>query len=324
MTGEPMTFELETLTVGRIGVDLYAEELHASFAEARHFVKSIGGSPTNVAVALARLGHRAAVFTKVGEDALGGYARTALAEEFGVDTRFVGTHPTLQTPIVVAALDPPDDPQFVFYRAPRAPDSTILLDEVDSDLAATVPILWVSAGALAVEPSRATTRALLERRARRRHTILDLDYRASFWESEAEARREIGATLDEVTIAIGNRAECEIAVSEDDPDAAADGLLARGLEIAVVKLGGDGVLVATPGERRVVPPVPVEVVCGLGAGDAFGGAFCHGLLRGATPFEAAELANAGGAIVASRLLCADAMPTEDELGSVLERARARR
>jgi 5-dehydro-2-deoxygluconokinase len=318
-----MTRELETLTVGRIGVDLYAEELRASFSEARHFVKSIGGSPTNVAVALARLGRRAAVFTKVGDDALGNYARTALAEEFGVDTRFVGSHPTLQTPIVLAALDPPEDPEFVFYRQPRAPDSTITVEEVDLELVAAVPILWVSAGALAVEPSRGTTRALLERRARGRHTILDLDYRPSFWESEAEARREIGSTLDAVTIAIGNRAECEIAVSATDADKAADRLLDRGLDVAVVKLGGEGVLVATAAERRVVPAVPVAVVCGLGAGDAFGGAFCHGLLRGDTAFAAAELANAAGAIVASRLLCADAMPTEDELSSVLEESGAR-
>ena len=318
-----MTGELETLTVGRIGVDLYAEELHASFAEARHFVKSIGGSPTNVAVALARLGRRVAVFTKVGDDALGDYARAALAEEFGVDTRFVGTHPTLQTPIVVAALDPPEDPEFVFYRQPRAPDSPITVEEVDLELVAAVPILWVSAGALAVEPSRGTTRALLARRARRRHTILDLDYRPSFWGSEEEARREIGATLGVVTIAIGNRVECEVAVSATDPDEAAERLLGRGLEMAVVKLGSEGVLVATAAERRIVPALPVEVVCGLGAGDAFGGAFCHGLLRGDTAFAAAELANAAGAIVASRLLCADAMPTEDELSSVLEESSAR-
>jgi 5-dehydro-2-deoxygluconokinase len=317
-----MTAELEALTVGRIGVDLYAEELNASFTEARRFWKSIGGSPTNVAVALARLGHRAAVLTKVGDDPLGEYVRAALAE-FGVDTRFVGTDPTLQTPIVVAALDPPEDPQFVFYRRPRAPDSTILPTDVDLDLAERVPILWVSAGALAVEPSRGTTRTLLERRARRRHAILDLDYRPSFWESEDEARREIGATVDAVTIAIGNRVECEIAVSETDADRAADALLSRGLEVAVVKLGRDGVLVATVDERRVVAPVPVDVVCGLGAGDAFGGAFCHGLLEGLTPFAAAELANAAGAIVASRLLCADAMPTRDEVRELLEGSHAR-
>lgn len=312
-----MTGELEALTVGRIGVDLYGEELGAGFTEARRFVKSIGGSPTNVAVALARLGRRVAVLTKLGDDGLGSYARSAL-EGFGVDTRFVGTHPTLQTPIVVAVLDPPEDPQFVFYRAPRAPDATIEPGDVDLELAASVPILWVSAGALAVEPSRGTSRLLLDRRRRRAHTILDLDYRPSFWASEPEARREIGAAVERATIAIGNRAECELAVSRADPDEAADALLDRGLSVAVVKLGGDGVLVATRDERRVVPPVPVEVVCGLGAGDAFGGAFCHGLLAGATPFEAAELGNAAGAIVASRLLCADAMPTERELRAVLE------
>jgi 5-dehydro-2-deoxygluconokinase len=318
-----MTTDLETLTVGRIGVDLYAEELNASFTDARRFLKSIGGSPTNVAVALARLGHRAAVLTKVGDDPLGEYVRSALADEFGVDTRFVGVHPTLRTPIVVAALDPPEDPQFLFYREPRAPDSTILPEDVDPDVVETVPILWISAGALAVEPSRGTTRTLLEWRARRRYTILDLDYRPSFWESEAEARRVIGAALDDVTIAIGNRDECEIAVSTRDGDEAADALLARGLDVAVVKLGANGVLVATAGERRVVPPVPVEVVCGLGAGDAFGGAFCHGVLEGMTPFAAAELANAAGALVASRLLCADAMPTEGELSALLEGPGAR-
>jgi len=318
-----MNLELDVLTVGRVGVDLYAEELHASFTEARRFQKSVGGSPTNVAVAAARLGVRAAVFTKVGNDGLGAYVRHALAEEFGVDTRFVGTHPMLQTPIVVAAMDPPEDPQFVFYREPRAPDSTIVPDEIDLDVVRTVPILWISASALAVEPSRGTTRTLLAERGRRRHTILDLDYRPSFWSSEDEARREIGAAVDSATAAVGNRAECEIAVGTSEPDAAADALLGRGVELVIVKMGGDGVLVTGRDKRRVIPSVHVDVVSGLGAGDAFGGALCYGLLAGKSPFEAVEFANAAGALVASRLLCADAMPTESEVQELMERSGAR-
>jgi len=318
-----MTRDLDVLTVGRVGVDLYAEELHASFTEARRFQKSVGGSPTNVAVAAARLGLHAAVFTKVGGDGLGGYVRHALAEELGVDTRYVGTHPTLQTPIVVAVMDPPEDPQFVFYREPRAPDSTILPDEIDMDVVRAVPILWISAGALAVEPSRGTTREMLAERGRRPHTILDLDYRPSFWSSEGEARREIGAAIDVVTIALGNRAECEIAVATSEPDEAANALLGRGVELAIVKMGSDGVLVATARERTVVPPLHVEVVSGLGAGDAFGGALCHGLFTGRSPFEAVEFANAAGALVASRLLCADAMPTEPEVRELMVTAGAR-
>ncbi len=318
-----MAGALEILTVGRVGVDLYAEELHASFTEARRFQKSVGGSPTNVAVAVARLGRRAAVFTKVGDDGLGRYVRHALADQFGVDTRFVGTDPALQTPIVVAVMDPPEDPQFVFYRSPRAPDSTIRPDEIDMDVVRNVPLLWVSAGALAVEPSRGTVKSMLAERTRRSHTVLDLDYRPSFWSSEADARREIGQAVDAVTIAVGNRAECEIAVDTSDPDTAADALLGRRVELAIVKLGQDGVLVATSEERTLVSPVPVEVVSGLGAGDAFGGALCHGLLAGWAPVEAVKFANAAGAVVASRLLCADAMPTEVEVRALMERSGAR-
>ena len=131
----------------------------------------------------------------------------------------------------------------------------------------------------------------------------------------------IGGAIDHATVAIGNRAECEIAVGTRDPDEAARRLLARGLEIAVVKLGGDGVLVATSDGSAVVPPQPVEVVCGLGAGDAFGGAFVHGLLSGWPPEQTVAYANAAGAIVASRLLCADAMPTNDEILTTLGSAQ---
>jgi len=317
-----MSRELDVLTVGRVGVDFYAEEPNAGFVEARRFQKSVGGSPTNVAVAAARLGRRSAVFTKVGDDGLGAYVRHALGEDFGVDARFVGTHPVLRTPIVVAVMDPPEEPQFVFYRQPQAPDATITIGEVDLAVVSDVPILWMSAGALAEEPSRGTVRALLAARGRKPHTILDLDYRASFWASEDVARAEIGATLDSVTAAVGNRVECEIAVGTDDPDRAADALLERGLELAVVKLGGDGVLVATSEERTFVPPVRVDVVSALGAGDAFGGALCHGLLAGWSPVETVEFANAAGALVASRLLCADAMPAEPEVRALMEASGA--
>src|SRR5436190_14938924 len=142
---------LELLTVGRVGVDLYAEDLGVPFERVRTFAKSIGGSPTNVAVAAARLGRRSAVLTKVGHDALGEYARGAL-EGFGVDTRFVGTHPDLPTPIVVAAADRPEDPWFVFYREPKAPDLELHVSDVDLDVVESVPIFWLTGGAMAHEP----------------------------------------------------------------------------------------------------------------------------------------------------------------------------
>ena len=320
---QAVTRDLEVLTVGRISVDLYAEEMNLGWDEVTHFVKSIGGSPTNVAVAAARLGHAAAVFTKVGADPFGAYVKAKLAS-FGVDTRFVGTHPTLRTPPAFAVLDPPEDPPILFYREPTAPDFTITLDEVDLDVVRAVPIFWVTGTAVSADPSRSTTMAMLETRARRRHTVADLDYRAMFWPSVDAARAAIGALLDYATVAVGNRTECEVAVGTSDPDGAADRFLERGVEIAVVKLGGDGVLVATAERRTVVPPVPVTVACGLGAGDAFGGALCHGLLAGWDPEKTVVFANAAGAIVASRLLCSDAMPTAGEGDTLVEKSGADR
>jgi 5-dehydro-2-deoxygluconokinase len=312
---------LELVTVGRVSVDLYAREQGVGFADVETFAKSIGGSPTNVAVAAARLGRRAALITAVGDDPFGEYVRGALADRFGVDVRFVGTHPTLRTPLAFAAMDPPEDPQLLFYREPAAPDMQIELAAIDRGAVAEAAILWISASALSGEPSRGTALALMGDRDRAT-TILDLDYRPTFWSSEAEASAVIGAALERAGTAVGNREECRVAVGSDDPERAADALLELGCRLAIVKQGGDGVLVATPGEREVVPGLRVPVVCGLGAGDAFGGALCHGLLAGRPPVECVRFANAAGAIVASRLLCADAMPEDAEVRALLATTEA--
>jgi 5-dehydro-2-deoxygluconokinase len=306
---------LELVTVGRVSVDLYAREQHVGFSQVQTFAKSIGGSPTNVAVAAARLGRRSAVITAVGDEPFGEYVRFAL-EGFGVDARFVGTHPTLRTPLAFAAMDPPEEPQLLFYREPAAPDMRIELGTIDRDAVREAKILWVSASALGAEPTRSTVLALMADRDRAA-TIIDLDYRPTMWASEAEATAVVGAALDGAGTAVGNREECRVAVGTSDPGSAADALLARGCTLAVVKQGGDGVLVATADGREVVTGLRVEVVCGLGAGDAFGGALCHGLLAGWDPAECVRFANAAGAVVASRLLCADAMPGESEVRALL-------
>ena len=312
--------QLELLTVGRVGVDLYPQQ-HGRLKDVTAFSKFLGGTATNVAVGAARLGHRTAVLTKVGADGFGDFVREAL-EGFGVDSSYVGTTPELRTPIVFCELDPPEDPPLLFYREPMAPDLMLEKHDVPWDAVIEVPILWVTGTGVSVEPSRSTQLAMLEARGRPapgsgRHTVLDLDWRAMFWPSPEDAHREYSAMLDRVTIAVGNRAEVEVAVGTTDPHEAADRLLARGLELALVKMGGEGVLVATQDTRSIVPPHPVEVVCGLGAGDAFGGALVHGLLSGWEPVRIAEYANAAGAIVASRLACADAMPTLAELDAIV-------
>ncbi len=312
-----MTTHLEALTVGRVGVDLYPQQA-GPLAQVRTFARSLGGTATNVAVAASRLGRRTAVLTKVGPDDFGEYVRDAL-RGFGVDPRFVGTADDLQTPVVFCALDPPEDPPLLFYRAPIAPDLTLTSDDVPWDVVTEVPLFWVTGTGVSVEPARSTQLEMLRRRGRprpdqqSRWSVLDLDWRPMFWPSPEDARREYDRMLDYVNVAVGNRAEVEVAVGTSDPEKAARLLLDRGLELAVVKMGGAGVLVATPEEMTTVQPQRVEVVNGLGAGDAFGGALVHGLLSGWEPTRSARYANAAGAIVASRLACADDMPTLAEL-----------
>jgi 5-dehydro-2-deoxygluconokinase len=123
--------------------------------------------------------------------------------------------------------------------------------------------------------------------------------------------------LGHVTVAVGNLDEWETAVGTRDPRTAAS---TEGLDLAVVKQGPKGVLARRGSDWAEVPPVPVEVVNGLGAGDAFGGALCHGLLAGWELERTMRFCNAAGALVASRLACADAMPTADEVESTLGRA----
>ncbi len=309
---------LEVMTVGRISVDLYAEQLGTHLNDVRSFRKSVGGTATNVAVAAARLGHHAAVVTRVGDDPMGGYVRHALEHSFGVDTRYVGIDSRFRTPLAFATMEDPAEPVLDFYRSPQAPDMMIESADVERADVEAVPIFWFPTSCLSAEPSRTTIHELLAWRRRREHTVLDLDWRPSFWPDATTATAELDRVLDHVTLAIGNRAECEVAVGESDPHRAADALLERGLHAAVVKLGGDGVLVATAdGERLQIAPYPVDVVCGLGAGDAFGGAFCHGLLAGWDLPACAMAGNAAGAIVASRLMCADDMPTQSDIDAVL-------
>ncbi len=310
--------ECDVITMGRVGVDLYPEQIGATLAEVRTFAKSLGGSATNVAVAAARLGRSAAVITKVGDDGFGVYVRKAL-RDFGVDARWVTTHPTLRTPIVFCEVHPPDRFPLLFYRQPKAPDMEITGDELDLDAIARARLFWTTGTGLSDEPSRSATLAALD--AARGIRIHDLDHRAMFWSSVGEARRWAREAVRRATVAVGNTEEVEMATGESDGDRAAEALLGLGAEMAVVKLGPRGAIARTRTERAVAPAVPVDVLCGLGAGDAFGGALCHGLLAGWDLTRTLAFANAAGAIVASRLACADAMPTADEVDELI-RVRA--
>jgi len=305
--------------MGRISVDVYPLQVGVPLQKVETFGKYLGGSPSNVAVAAARYGRSSTVITRTGDDPFGEYLHDAL-RGFGVDDRFVSPVPKIPTPVTFCEIFPPDDFPLYFYRYPSAPDLQIHADELDLDAVRAADVFWVTVTGLCQEPSRGATLAALRARGKRGITVLDLDYRDMFWSSREEARAVIAEALPYVTVAVGNLDECDTAVGEREPRAAAAALHAAGVELAVVKQGPKGVLASDGEETIEVPPVPVDVVNGLGAGDAFGGALCHALLAGWELERSMRFCNAAGAIVAGRLACADAMPTADEVEAKLQEA----
>ncbi len=315
---EPRSFDV--LSMGRVGVDLYPMQTGRRLEEVETFGKFLGGSAANVAVAAARLGHPSALVSRTGNDPFGRFVRTALSD-LGVDPTYVGIDPTLPTPVTFCEIFPPDDFPLYFYRYPQAPDLRISPEEIPPVAVAQSRLLWTTLTGLSAEPSRTAHATAWQIRTRDRLCVIDLDYRPQFWRAESEATRAAADALEASAVAIGNLEECRVAVGTDDPDRAADALLERGVDLAIVKQGPRGVLAVTAdGERVVVPPMPVVVQNGLGAGDAFGGAVCHGLLQGWDLRRTIAFANAAGAIVASRLECSTAMPTVDEVDQLMGQA----
>jgi 5-dehydro-2-deoxygluconokinase len=302
----------DVLTMGRVGVDIYPLQTGVCLEDVETFRKFLGGSATNVAVAAARHGRAAAVITRTGEDPFGRFVHRSL-REFGVDDSFVGAVPGLPTPVTFCEVFPPDHFPIWFYRYPTAPDLQIRPEEIPVAAVRSARLFWATVTGLCQEPSRSAHTAAWRARGRAPLTVLDLDYRPVFWTSREQAGRHVRAALAHVTVAVGNTDECETAVGARDPQAAADAVLDLGVELAVVKRGPLGVYARTKDTVVEVPPIPVAVVNGIGAGDGFGGGLCHGLLAGWPLERTIRFANAAGAIVATRLECSSAMPTTAEV-----------
>ena len=311
------TDPFDVIAIGRSGVDVYPLQTGVGLEDVESFGKFLGGSAANVAVAAARLGNRTALISGAGNDPFGRFVRNELAR-LGVDNRYVHTHGEYPTPVTFCEIFPPDDFPLYFYRKPSAPDLQIEAAEIDLDAVRDARLYWSTVTGLSEEPSRSAHFAAWEARGRKPLTVLDLDYRPMFWETPATASEQVQRALGHVTVAVGNREECEIAVGETSPHKAADALLDLGVELAIVKQGPRGVLGKTKHNSVTVPPNEVDVINGLGAGDAFGGSLIHGLLRGWPLEKTLRYANAAGAIVASRLECSTAMPTATEVADLAE------
>ncbi|SMO41806.1 5-dehydro-2-deoxygluconokinase [Melghirimyces algeriensis] len=310
----------EVYSLGRVIVDLYANDIHTPLRKVRSFNKYLGGSAGNTAVGLARLGAKAGLISRVGNDEFGAFLTERLKEE-KVDTSMVKTDPCYPTGLAFAALFPPSDSDVLFYRKPCA-DAHISLEDIDFDALKEAKVLTVSCTVLSQSPGREATLAALEaNRASGGLNVLDLDWRPMFWGGEEEARVYYRIAIRMADVILANEPELVFAGESNDPDEASKHLLSLGVREVVAKRGGNGVLFYGEEAFRV-PVVPVEVLNTLGAGDGFAAAYTYGLLQGWPARKRTEFAAAAGGIVVSRHSCSEAMPSRSEVEELIASQRA--
>ncbi len=292
------------VVMGRAGADLYPNELRTPLSQVRTYTRFAGGFAANVATGLARLGVPVAIVSRVGDDGHGEFVRAFLAAE-GVDVGFLGTDPVHRTPLTFCEVWPPDDFPLLYYREPTAPDWEIVPEDFDAAAVAAAPVLMATGTGLARAPSRATTLGALH--AHRGTTVFDLDWRPMLWTDESEFPGLAREAIEAADIVVGN--EAEVAAAGLAPDE----MLAAGVRAVVVKRGSRGTALHEDGAVLDVPAYPVQVVNGLGAGDAFAAALGHGILAGMDLADAVRRGNVAGALVAAELSCSEAMPRLEEL-----------
>jgi 5-dehydro-2-deoxygluconokinase len=291
---------IKAVVMGRVGVDLYPNELETPLSQVETFTRFVGGFAGNVSTGLARLGVRTAIVSRVGADGHGDFVRAWLAAE-GVDVRFLAVDPYWQTPPTFCEVWPPDRFPLTFYRKPTAPDWQLVPGDFDAGEVAAAPLLYATGTGLAQSPSRETTLGAL--RAHRGTTIFDLDWRESLWDDPRAYPPLAAQAVAAADVVIGNEEELEAA--QVDPPT------------LVLKRGERGATVYERGEETDVPGFPVEVVIALGAGDGFAAAVGQSLLVGLPLVEAVQRGTVAGALVASRLACSAAMPRLEELEAAL-------
>jgi 5-dehydro-2-deoxygluconokinase len=295
----------EVVVMGRLSADIYPTELRTSLRHQRSFIRYVGGFAGNVCTGLARLQVGTAIISKVGNDGHGEFIRDFLSRE-GVDVGWLGIDHTLNTPVVFCEIWPPDRFPLLFYRTPTCPDWELTTDDFDVDAAADAPILLVSGTGLARENSLKAHMAALE--LHRHTTIFDLDYRPMFWPGPRVYGAAVRDVLPLADIVLGNEDEVRAATGLDDARQGIAALRAAGPRVLILKRGGEGAVLFDSDRVLEVPPVRMEVVNGLGAGDAFLAAVTHGILRGIDLATAVRRANWAGAFVASQVACSEAMP----------------
>ena len=322
--------QLDLICLGRLGVDLYAQQVGARLEDVSSFAKYLGGSSANIAFGTARLGVKSAMLSRVGDDHMGRFLVESLARE-GCDTQGIKVDPERLTAMVLLGLKDRETFPLVFYRENCA-DMALRAEDIREDFVASSKALLITGTHFSTAGVyKASIQALDYAEKHNVRRVLDIDYRPVLWgltgKADGETRfvadqqvsQHVQAILPRFDLIVGTEEEFLIAGGSQDLLTALRTV--RGLTAAtlVVKLGAQGCTVihgpipARLEEGAIYPGVRVEVLNVLGAGDAFMSGFLCGWLEEASDERCCQLANACGGLVVSRHACAPAMPTRAEL-----------
>ena len=322
--------KFDVITFGRSSIDLYSQDVGTTFNDISGFDAFVGGSPLNIAVALARLGSNATLLTAVGNDKVGEFIVNFLNKE-NVNTHCIPVKNTARSSAVVLGIEPPNKFPLVYYRD-NAADSQVTIDDVQNSNVQEYKILLINGTALNIEPSRSSTFYATEVAVKNNvDVVLDLDFRADQWHDYRAFGVTMRAILPRVKIAIGTEEEILAAMMENvsqveikdqqmsapeikgDIDLAIKKILTSGVETLIVKRGEKGASIhSRDGTVTLVPGFPVEILNVLGAGDAFASGFLYGIINDWNLYKSCRMGNASGAHVVTQKGCANFMPTLEQ------------
>ncbi len=306
---------MDAVFLGRIGYDLISDEPHVPLKDVRRFSRYLGGSSANQAVGLARLGMRVGMVAALSRDAIGDFLAEFLERE-GVETRYVHRVDGYPSSLSLTEVSPPDRFPQVFYRR-EAADIQLQASGDDLTYVAQARLFATNGTSLCASPSRESTLSALKRAREAGATVVfDVDYRAWSWDNEQQAGQFARLALPFLDVLIGNEPELCLVAGVSKPEQAVEKLRTQ-VPTIVCKLGAAGVRLVAGHEEHTIPPVPVEVISTIGAGDGFAAGFLYALLAKKGWRDCLRYGNAAAAIVCSRLSCSEAMPTLMEVESLL-------
>lgn len=308
--------------LGRIGYDLYAEDRQVALEQVRHFRAGLGGSSANIAVGLARLGVQVHMIGAVSDDALGRFLLQKLVAE-NVDVSCIQQVHGHNVSLCLTEVSPPKSFRQVFYRTDPA-DAYVIPSAAQEEVIRRSQVFVTNGTSLCADPSRQTTlQALRVAREAGLTTVFDVDYRASSWESEAEAGAAALRALEWVDVALANTDEMRVLAAGTGDARLSESQVAfrcleRGVRLVAWKQGADGARWFSHEGDTHFQSCAVPVVSTIGAGDGFATGFTYAYAQGKSLDECARYANACAACVVQDVECADAMPTREVLEKQLQ------